>query len=262
MNTTVGSRALRSHWMALLSLTGLVAIGFPRAAEQATPHDAAPVTVRDAAPQEGPSAQAHDPKLPSTGTVTKSNAHARRRSTGVAHPTTETRTGPPHAKKDPHPRQATAKGNAPLRTPSPHQPAAVESASFHHVYTNEDLFRFIRPEDAATGSVKSHENGDGEASTQDAVNPVREATGTKAVSDAQARLQNAQSQVDLLKRQALADSNPLVPPPGGMTEAEKAKRQGLPRDQVLQQTREQLKQAEMELQAAKSNLETVKANPR
>lgn len=160
--------------------------------------------------------------------------------------------------------------------PTPHQSAAATASqrvsaghnASVHVYTNEDLKRYVRPEDRAsemppTGTILL--NGVPQAQVaveEDAtseIDPVAKVDAAKTWSEAQARMMAAQDQVELLRRQTLADSNPLLPPPAPLSETEKARRQGMPRDQILQLTRDELRMAELELAAAKTRLETLKA---
>jgi hypothetical protein len=132
-----------------------------------------------------------------------------------------------------------------------------------HVYTNEDLQNYGRPSDprantaAAEKSLEDEKTFEKNALAHDAKQKEAEADWARQQADAEVSVRIASDRLDELKRQRLADANPLLPQPK-LKDEEQAARQGEPRDRLVKDDQEQIKQAEANLQEARDNLDKVR----
>ena len=133
-----------------------------------------------------------------------------------------------------------------------------------HVFTNADLARYARPEDAAgseavAGERKAQEAFNKAADKKAQDQPATDAWRSKTKADAEQRVRDAEARLDALRRLSQSDANPLLPQPI-LSQEQQQKRQGLTAEQRYKMTQQEIQQAEQELAAAKADLARIVKN--
>jgi len=137
-------------------------------------------------------------------------------------------------------------------------------ANGKRVFTNADLARFAKAEDAAATDAAAADRKAQEAFDKSSAKkvqdlPATEAWKAKTKADAEARVRASEAKLDALRRLSLSDSNPLLPQPI-LSSEEQQKRAGLSAEQRYKLTQQEIQQAEQELADAKADLARILKN--
>jgi hypothetical protein len=180
---------------------------------------------------------------------------------GQGAPTAKPRTGPAAAPTTATHRVPDSQGGHPKASASPKLQAAKSVPDEPYVFTNDDLKRFARPEDAvapadAAATSAGQNEFEKQARENEAKEPAVAAFWQKQQTEAAASVQSATERLNALRRQQLADGNPLAPQPK-LTQEEQTARQGKTREQLVKGDQDMVRQAESALQAAKEHQDLV-----
>jgi len=137
-------------------------------------------------------------------------------------------------------------------------------ANGKRVFTNADLARFAKAEDAAPNDAAAADRKAQEAFDKASVKkvqdlPATEAWKAKTKADAEARVRASEAKLEALRRLSQSDSNPLLPQPI-LSSEEQQKRAGLSAEQRYKLTQQEIQQAEQELADAKADLARILKN--
>jgi hypothetical protein len=245
------TRAFRALGAAA-ALTLLTAAGLSCAPQQEAPSDLAPA----------PSPDGTVAMSPATGAEGATTAGAPPPAAPApVEPAAGKPAEPPPPASPPAPREPVMEWQEGSKQPADEGESTVGGK---HVFTNADLARFAKPEDAAhnddaAADRKAQEAFDKSAAKKIQDQPATDAWRAKTKADAEERVRAAEARLDALRRLSQSDSNPLLPQPILSPEQEK-KREGLSAEQRYKLTQQEIQQAEKELADAKANLATVLRN--
>lgn len=254
-NKTVGARAAAAALVVLMG-AGLAC---------SPPPEAPPASARTATPAPAPAPSPDGTAVASPGVPIVEGAPASPGAAAVP-PPAERAPSPASEPAPPPPREPVMEWRAAHAKPKPETGELAELAEKDgkHVFTNADLRRYAKADDAnATDAVvqagKAQEAFEKDSLKKVQDQPATDAWKAKTKADAEDRVRAAEARLDALRRLSQSEANPLLPQPRLSAEAEK-KREGLSAEQRYKMTQQEIQQAEQELADAKADLARVLKN--